>query len=206
MTTDERRTHMWQAIVRHAFEPNGVETEARWLHRFNQSVLLYVDNPDPPPRPNPTHAGWQGRFGSRSLLVCEYVIGPQRSEFNLLKPDLLRPDWHAQFGVDVAEFEPSSRDDVRVDEATNEDISVVLRGMVDHPRLHLHIYEDAARRELRIGTGLAVPFLFLFQLRHQLCLDSNRRADELARLRDIFTPQWFRRRKAVSPEHLFGVQ
>lgn len=201
MHPEQRRTHMWQAIVRQAFVPRGVESEARWLYRFNQSVLQYVDNPDPPPQPNPTQTGWQGSFGNRSLLVCEYVIGPQRSEFNLLKPD-----WRAQFGIDAAEFEPVSGDDPRVDEATDEDISVVLRGMLDHPRLHLHIYKDPPHRELRIGTGLAAPFLFLFQLRYQLCLDTNRRAGELARLRGIFTAAWFRRRKAVSPEYLFGLQ
>ncbi|MBM3879418.1 MAG: hypothetical protein FJ387_06815 [Verrucomicrobia bacterium] len=198
MTTDERRTHMWQAIVRRAFQPQYGREQAKWLRCFTQSVLQYVDNPDSQsPRLTPT--GWRGRFGNRSLLVCEYLIGPERSQF-----DLLRPDWRAQYGIDVTAFAPISGADETVDSVAPGDVDCVLRGMLEHPRVHLHVHEDPPDREVRIATGLAMPYLFLFQLCRQLC--PRRREGELNRLSGIFTQAWFDRRDPVTPSHLFGLQ
>ena len=78
--------------------------------------------------------------------------------------------------------------------------------MIEHPRGHLHVFEDAAYHEVRVGTGISDPFLFLFQLRFQLCLDPEVRQAELVRLAAIFTPHWFQCRDSVAPAHLFGLR
>jgi hypothetical protein len=127
------------------------------------------------------------------------VIGTDRSEFNLL-----RPDWRAQHGIDVTAFAPTSGESEVVDNATDGDVDCVLRGMFDHPRAHLHLHESPPYREVRMGTGLAMPYLFLFQIRYQLSL--VRREGELERLRGIFTSAWFRRRDPVAPSHLFNLR
>ncbi len=60
-------------------------------------------------------------------------------------------------------------------------------------------------REVRIGTGLHAPFLFLFQLRFQLCIDTARRQQEIDRLKRIFNLDWLTRERAISPQALFGL-
>lgn len=116
MNTEERQTHIWQAIARRAFSPPDPTRQANWLQCFNQSVFQYVDNPDRPRCPSRTPTGWQGSFGNRSLLVCKYVIGPHRSQF-----DLLRPEWHAQYGIETTVFAPCCPGGEEVDDATDGD-------------------------------------------------------------------------------------
>ena len=60
-------------------------------------------------------------------------------------------------------------------------------------------------REFRVGIGLCKPFLFLFQLRFQLCIDATRREREMERLRAMFTIDWLTRGRTVSPQILFGL-
>jgi hypothetical protein len=68
-----------------------------------------------------------------------------------------------------------------------------------------YVYNDKPRREVRIGTGLSESFLFLFQLRFQLCIDPTRRQAELSRLTRIFTLNWLKRERVISPQRLFGL-
>ena len=200
MTLEERRTHMWQAIVRRVFTLNDDKQRAQWLQCFAQSICSYVDNPIFT-SPKPTCSGFKGQIGNRCLLTCAYSIGPERAQFDILQPEL-----YVQYGIDSTVFTCAVGKNETVDDVTEDDIACVLRGMVEHPRQHVHFFEDIIRHELRVGTGLAEPYLFLFQLRFQLCLDPTRRAREIARLQAILTPGWFQRRDSVAPSHLFGLR
>ena len=191
---------MWQAIVRRAFTPGSDRDYADWICAFMKSVRAYIND-------NPVcDNGWTacypfiGRFGHQSLLTCRYQIEPKRSQF-----DIYQPEWIAQYGTDSTVFACPPQTDERVDKVKPEEVECVLRGMIEHPRAHLHLFKDTKRHEVRIGSGLADPCLFLFQLRFQLCLDQARRDRELTRLRDIFTPDWFQDRNVMSPWRLFGL-
>ena len=200
MTLEERRTHMWQAIVRRVFSFEDQKRSAEWLGCFTQSVFTYIDDPIGL-SPKLSCDTFRGRFGHGCLLTCDYTIGSDRAQF-----DIQRPEWYAQYGIDRTVFAPLRGADEEVDEVTAGDVDSVLRGMIAHPRVHLHTYEDKVYHDMRIGSGLDEPLLFLFQLRFQLNLDEKRREAEIARLRDIFTPDWFKQRNSVTPSYLFDLR
>ena len=201
MKPEERRTHMWRAIALRAFSPASVEECARWLHAFAKTAWMYINDNAVCDSLRVSKPPFVGRFGHQSLLTCRFHIEPERSHF-----DIYMPEWSAQYGLEDTVFAMVLEKNEVVDDVTSEDIDQVLTGMIEHPRAHLHMFDDRNRHEVRIGMGLDGPFLFLFQLRFQLCLDQDRRQLELARLRGIFTQDWFlRKRDPVSPEHLFGL-
>ena len=201
MTSEERRIHMWQAIVRRAFMPTSDRERVKWLGAFTRTTPAYLnDNCICDSAPS-SRFPFEGRFGHQSLLTCSYRIEAERAHF-----DIFLPDWTAQHGIDASVFAPPRGTDETTDAVTEEDLGQVLRGMIEHPQSHMHLFDDPLRHEVRIGTGLSEPHLFLYQLRFQLCLDEERRERELARLRGIFTPAWFQRRDPLTPWHLFGLR
>ena len=203
MNDARRRTHVWDIIARHAFTPRDDGNRADWLMCFSQSIYQYLDDPTLTiPRPGVSFAG---AFGCRCLdFECRYNIQSERADFTLLVPSC---EW--QLGVESMVFAcvPDLHGwEEAQGELTQEDVTEVLRGMIEHPRTHLHIHQDAFPHDVRIGTGFCAPFLFLFQLRFQLCIDPTRRQDELSRLTRIFTLDWLKRERAISPQALFGLQ
>jgi hypothetical protein len=203
MDDARRRTHVWDIIARHAFTPRNDGDRAAWLSCFTQSIPQYLDDPTRPTRTR-TRLSFSGTFGCRCLdFECRYSIRNERSDFTLLVRSC---EW--QFGVESTVFAcvPDLHGWEEAEaELTQEDVTEVLRGMIEHPRTHLHIHQDAFPHDVRIGTGFCAPFLFLFQLRFQLCIDPVRRQAELSRLTRIFTLNWVRLESDISPQTLFGL-
>jgi len=203
MSPERRRTHIWDMIARHAFTPRDVGERARWLHCFSRMIPRYLENPRVSP-PQGGGTSFAGVFGCQSLdFECRYSIQPDRADFTMLRPSC---EW--QFGIESTVFAcvPCLHEwNEGIDEVCEEDVAEVLRGMVGHPRAHLHIHEDSFPHEVRIGTGLHEPFLFLFQLLFQLRIDQNMRDTEMNRLRRIFCVDWLRTEHDVSPQKLFGL-
>lgn len=202
MNDTRRRTHVWNIITRRAFSPRDVRDRAAWLNCFSKSIPQYLDDPIL----TMPHAGLSlsGTFGCSCLdFECQYSIKSERADFTLLVRSC---KW--QFGIESTVFAciPDLHGwEEAQGELTQEDVTEVLRGMIEHPRTHLHIHQDAFPHDVRIGTGFYAPFLFLFQLRFQLCIDPTRRQDELSRLTRIFTLNWLRRESDISPQALFGL-
>ena len=202
MSAARRRTHVWDIIGRHAFTPRHGGDCAVWLNCFSRSIPQYLDDSTlTMPRAGVSFAG---AFGCRCLdFECRYSIQSERADFTFLVPSC---EW--QYGVESTVFAcvPDLHGwDEAQGQITQEDVTEVLRGMIEHPRTHLHIHQDAFPHDVRIGTGLCAPFLFLFQLRFQLCIDPTRRQAELSRLTRIFTLNWLRRETDIPPQKLFGL-
>lgn len=203
MNDAHRRTHVWDIIARHAFTPRDVSHRAAWLHCFSKSIPQYLDD-SLLTMPRQTGASFAGKFECCCLdFECQYNIQSERADFTLLVPSC---EW--QFGVESTVFAcvPDLHGwEEAQDELTQDDVTEVLRGMIAHPRTHLHIHQDAFPHDVRIGTGCFAPFLFLFQLRFQLCVDPARRKTELSRLTRTFTLDWLRRESDISPQALFEL-
>ncbi len=206
MSAERRRTHIWHAIIRNAFAPSEAGTRATWLHCYCRTITEYVDNPIL------EHAQQQGevfygKLGCRSLdFTCEYKIEPDRSQFDFFLSSLPSPSWHSQFGIESNAFACGARELEKYREPPSQDeVDEVLYGLINHPRSHLHLFTDELMHEVRIGTGLYAPFLFLFQLRFQLCIDAARRQQEMDRLKRIFSLNWLTQDHAISPQALFGL-
>jgi len=202
MNDERRRTHVWDIIARHAFMPRGDGERANWLVCFSKSIPKYLDNSIlTMPRGGVSFAG---TFGCICLdFECQYSIQSERADFTFLVPSC---EW--LFGIESTVFAcvPNLHGwEEAQQELTQEDLTEVLRGMIEHPRAHLHIHQDPFPHDVRIGTGCFAPFLFLFQLRFQLCIDPVRRQAELSRLTSIFTLNWLRRESDISPKALFGL-
>jgi hypothetical protein len=203
MNDSRRRTHVWEIIARHAFMPRNDRDRAYWLGCFSRSIYQYLD--DPILRVPRGGMPLDGTFGCISLdFECRYRIQSECADFTLLVPSC---EW--QLGVDSRVFacvpDLNGWEEAQ-GELTQEDVTEVLRGMIEHPRTHLHIHQSEFSHDVRIGTGFYAPFLFLFQLRFQLCIDLARRQAELSRLTRIFTLDWLRRESDVSPQALFGLK
>lgn len=201
-TEERRRAHVWHSIVRNAFSPHDPRAQATWLNCFSRVIFTYIDTPQMK-FPRQSGVSFFGEIGCSSLdFVCKYNIQPERADFTLLRGR----DAEWQFGIESSSFLPDERD-IRVDRTSllQDDIDTVLLGMFEHPRVHLHVYNDWPRREVRLGTGLSESFLFLFQLRFQLCITEAKRSHEMDRLRDLFTLDWLKRERGISPQKLFGL-
>jgi len=145
-----------------------------------------------------------GTFGCQCLdFECNYNIKCERADFTMVVPSC---EW--QYGIESTVFTclPYVHEwEGAIGELQNDDVMAVLRGMIEHPRAHLHIHVNSFPHDVRIGTGLHEPFLFLFQLRYQLCVDQETREHEFERLRQIFTLDWLGRESDISPQALFGL-
>jgi hypothetical protein len=98
------------------------------------------------------------------------------------------------------------------------DIEAVLNGMIFHPRCHTHLEDIGIKpvqlatdkdglstREARIGGGIENPYIFLFHLRYQFCLVSNRvRQDERTRLIGLFEDAINHNHTSVNARDLFN--
>jgi hypothetical protein len=206
MNAERRRTHIWHAIIRSAFAPSDARTQATWLNCFAKAIDRYVDNPVFK-HPSPRGEAFYGTVGCSSLdFTCEYCIQPDRAQFDFFVSSLPSPSWHSQYGIDRSVFACGASElEMYRDPPCQDEVDEVLRGLICHPRSHLHVYSDSARHEIRLGTGLHTPFLFLFQLRFQLCIDTARRQKELDRLKEVFNLTWLKRERAISPQALFGL-
>jgi hypothetical protein len=205
MTAEQRRSHIWYAIIKNAFEPSNINSQATWLDCFTKTIYGYVDNPVCR-YPKCNRDVIFGRIGCGSLdFTCDYEIRPDRSQFDLFLSSLPLSTWHSQYGIENNAFACGRRElELYRDPPAQGEVDEVLSGLIDHPRSHLHLFKDGPMREVRIGTGLHAPFLFLFQLRFQLSIDTARRQDEMNRLKEIFTLTWLANEHAVSPQQLFG--
>lgn len=74
-----------------------------------------------------------------------------------------------------------------VHEFTRDDLVSVIDGLILHPAVHMHVMSPIDSHEIRIGSGIGNPFLYLFNLRFQLCPIQEKRAAEKDRLVEIFT-------------------
>jgi hypothetical protein len=131
MNDARRRTHIWDIIARHAFTPRDVGDRAAWLHCFTKSIYQYLDDPTPP-RVRPAGASFAGAFGCHCLdFECHYSIQSERADFTLLVPSC---EW--QYGVESSVFAcvPDLHGwEEAQGQLTQEDVTEVLRGMIEHP-------------------------------------------------------------------------
>lgn len=206
MSAEQRRSHIWHAIIRNAFSPSDAGTQAKWLNCFSQTIYKCVDNPVLVP-PNQHGELFSGKVGCCSLdFTCEYQIGRDRSQFDFFLSSLPFPSWHSQYGIETTMFACGAHEMEKCREPPRQDeVDEVLRGLISHPRSHLHLSRECPMREVRIGTGLHAPFLFLFQIRFQLCIDTARRQQEMDRLSRMFSLEWLKHERAISPPTLFGL-
>ena len=82
-------------------------------------------------------------------------------------------------------------------------IEKVLDGLIFHPAVHQHIQSPIDNHDIRIGGGIYNPFVFLFNLRYQLCPNNEIRNQEKTRLVTLFEDA-IKNNRNIPPNELFG--
>jgi hypothetical protein len=81
----------------------------------------------------------------------------------------------------------------------------VLDGLIFHPMVHQHLLYPIDNHLIRIGGGIANPFLFLFQIRYQFCLIEENRNKEKERLMLLFSEAIRAKSVSISAGKLFNL-
>jgi len=97
---------------------------------------------------------------------------------------------HNKRNIALREFKPN-------------DIESVIDGLLCHPVVHQHIESPIDKHEIRIGSGIENAFLFLFQLRYQLCPFPDKRTAERDRLINFFQDA-IRKKETITINELMG--
>lgn len=181
------------------FCPNSSKDKKNWLYQYGQSLRLFWEVDSYPERPQKMG----GRLGAtidclkNINLVFEYSIEESPAakffvRFLFIPPSNQAKMWvhdvdpnYFAFPVQLFLSEHNQRDRA-LQELTIEDIASVIDGLLLHPAVHQHIESPIDKHEIRFGGGIDNPFLYLFQLRYQLCPDQAKQEAERKRLIELF--------------------
>ena len=218
MTETERRAIVWDLIEQLAFRPWNKEKS--WLRYYSIQLrhLLQLE-------PVWVKDGSQGLFQIAELkIACEYKIESQNAYVACLKKtENERTIWSVH--VDEAYLSKAALHMAEVDYPETEidthlrsDISIVLEGMLFHPRNHAHLSAVGfltagdidppcgmlKADDVRVCSSAYNGFVFLCHLAYQLCVVSDQARDnEKTRLIDLFETS-IRNRQKVSARELFN--
>ena len=214
MTENEEKpiklAYLWKKIINIAFRPSGTGNISDWLSIYCRSVVDFWEVADYPTLDkfsievanNDIPIDFKFTYSdSNKFSVNFYYLGEDNNDFawmhdvdkNYFTPEqyILSHDNHMP------------RD---LKKKVNEnDIKIVLEGLLFHPTVHQHISEGD-KHEIRIGGGFYNPFQFLFHLRYQLCLIEDNRESERARLISLFYEAIKKKHEIIPPGTLFGIK
>ncbi len=190
--------YLWQEVIRLGFRPTGEKKQKKWLLQYIKSLNDFLEIGSFP----------NTQLGGISPIICEFSIRlpiDLEIECSITQTDkfivsfLYLPQAHNRelmwdhevdgtyFTFPVQEFLTyhNQRNPV-LREFSDDDIKVVLDGLIFHPAAHQHIKSPIDKHEIRIGGGIGNAFLFLFHLRYQFCPNKDKRKAEEKRLIRLF--------------------
>ncbi|MBW2737426.1 MAG: hypothetical protein JRE64_00975 [Deltaproteobacteria bacterium] len=217
MKKNERRAIVWDTIAHTAFRPVSPE---KWLGVYAKTLhtLWGIE-------PMWARLGIDDHFDIHFLLLkCNYLIESATKYSVSLTQNSPTVHCYWQNHIDSeylskgALYSASGQYPSQQRAQLQRDIEAVLNGMIFHPRCHTHL-EDLGRQvqldqdrgglsshEVRIGGGIENPYVFLFHLRYQFCLVSNKvRQTERQRLVDLFESS-IRNNQNVNAKDLFNFK
>jgi hypothetical protein len=185
------RAYLWEEVIRLGFRPSGSKEQKEWRIKYLQSLKDFLEI-DSYPDIGTGYFSLELPFN----LYIEFFI-EQINKF-MVNFFYLPPSNNNEFlwdhDVDGKFFtfpeqefltHHNQRSTV-IKKFSNEDIKVVLDGLIFHPAAHQHIKSPIDKHEIRIGGGIGNAFLYLFHLRYQFCPDERKRKAEEKRLVELF--------------------
>jgi hypothetical protein len=203
MTPDIIRAFLWRDVIRLGFSPKGDKNKSSWLKQYNQSLRSFWGIDYYPPVPSKIEGGYLSTIDCLAPIniAYEYVVYfSNKFLIRMMNPlsNLLwvhdYDDSHYSFLQDEQIFlcyqqnekmQKVKRADV-IKEFNRNGLEDVIHSLLTHPTPHQHIESPIKNHIIRIGGGIINPFLYLFHLRFQFCLDENRRKEEFNRLVELF--------------------
>jgi len=197
MDSEIIQAYLWQEIIRMGFSPSSDKDKKSWLIQYGRSLKDFWEVANYPKPPTADNGNFKGSLdGASNLgLMLEYSIS-QSSKFAVEFLYNLKNQFELMWVHDVDDqyfnfpntlfLTEHNKRKIALREFKQNDIESVIDGLLCHPVVHQHIESPIDTHEIRIGSGIDNAFLFLFQLRYQLCPFPEKRTLERDRLINLF--------------------
>lgn len=192
------RAYLWQDVTRLGFRPTGEKEQKKWLLQYLESLRDFLgleSYPNPPGRKKDSIVtDFSFTLPINLDIECSITHTDKFTIIFLYLPPAHNRElmWDHEvdgtfFTFPVQEFLTlhNQRNPV-LREFSDEDIKVVLDGLIFHPAAHQHIKSPIDKHAIRIGGGIGNAFQFLFHLRYQFCPNKAKRKAEEKRLIRLF--------------------
>lgn len=185
------RAYLWNEVINLGFSPSSDSEITSWLFQYFKSIndFLEICSYQTPPRRE--HSKIIAAINT-PLFCFEYELESiNKSNIQLLSPNnalIWTHDIDKKYFVFPNQFfltKYNQRNSAKSD-FDKIDMEHVIDGLIIHPAAHQHIISPIDQHEIRIGGGMDNPFLYLFNLRFQLCPFKEKRTDERNRLVELF--------------------
>jgi hypothetical protein len=196
MNSEIIQAYLWQEIIIMGFSPSSDKDKKSWLIQYGKSLEDFAEF-TVQKLPTVRNRSIEGSLDGASNLnmMLEYSISKSskfavRFLYNLNgKFELMWihdvDDKYFKFPNPLFLTEYNQRKNA-LKKFKADDIEKVIDGLLCHPVVHQHIESPIDKHEIRIGGGIDNAFLFLFQLRYQLCPLQGKRKAEKDRLINLF--------------------
>jgi hypothetical protein len=201
--------YLWKRITDLAFHPSSSIEINDWLSIYCKSVVDFWEVADYPKlnrftievANNDIPIDFKFVYtDTNKFSVSFYYLGEDNNDFAWMHDvdkNFFTPE---QYILSYDNHMPKN-----LKKISEDDVNIVLEGLLFHPTAHQHISEDD-RHEIRIGGGFQNPFQFLFHLRFQLCLIDRKRELERNRLTSLFYNAVQKKCTGISPSQLLHVK
>ncbi len=211
------------------FSPSSDKDKKSWLRQYGKSLKYFWKMADYPKHPTVQNGNLKGSLDAASNLnlMLEYSISKSskfavqflynlNGKFELMWVHDV-DDQYFNFPNSLFIMEHNKRN-IALREFKPNDIESVIDGLLCHPVVHQHIdgllsypdkndkddkEKDKKNHQIRIGGGIDNAFLFLFQLRYQLCPFPDKRKAERDRLIKLFQDA-IRQKETMTINQLMG--
>lgn len=199
------------------FSPSSTKDRKSWLHQFSQSLRFFweTDQYITPPQDDGSCISSTIDSNPSVGFVFEYAIEAINKfaikhmyRISASGTDIM---WiHDIDGIKYFNFPnklllvPHNNRNLIVQNIDREDLECIINSLITHPIPHQHIESPIDNHDIRIGGGLINPFLYLFNLRYQLCPDLKMRDAEKDRLVDLFSSA-VKNNKLISANSLMQI-
>ena len=207
---------IWNRIERAAFMPEPKKVK-KWLTALNSFFNKTVGKPNLSwPKSEKGKINYTLNCDSMNL-ECESKINKDLSGFSF-KITLLEQAVSFDYSNrDFCEFDYLAEHcDKRAEKINKEDLVEALKQKIAHPAIHLHLTDDKALHEIRLGVATKNPFVFLYQFVFQMIAEKKNEGAtpgryansplkeiELNRLADLIGEEIENGR--ISPGKLLGI-
>ena len=207
------QAYLWQEIIRIGFSPSNDKDKKIWLIQYGNSLQNFWEVDSYPLPPKLKNRSIEGSLEAASNLglMLEYSIS-KLSKFAVRFLYKLNGKFELIWTHDVDEqyfkfpnqlfLTEYHKEKNALKEFKVEDIERVIDGLLCHPVVHQHIESPIDKHEIRIGSGIDNAFLFLFQLRYQLCPIAEKKKAERDRLINLFQDAIIQKKKTVAINQL----
>ena len=220
MNENNRRAVAWETIERIAFRPASYRDCLTWLAVYARTLHILWGL-----EPLWIRFGLNDEFIVNFLnLRCAHIIESE-SKFSIKffvnnSTDCLNlevdPNFDSKTSLQIC---AGKYPQDQMNNYLASDVEAVLEGMIFHPRCHIHLDKigiqhtqldqemgGLSSHEIRVGGGIENPFVFLFHLRYQFCLQSYQvRETERQRLIALFQGA-IKEKSIVNARELFNFK